>query len=128
MKRRKLFQAFILILKKTGYIILGLWCILVSFFSPIWLTLIFLDITGLIYKYDFSMEEGIAPILGIMELIIWLLLALLPGIFFLKRIKSVNGRAAVIVLVMMVLAAILCAGMCGWDIVRFLTVPGGSSL
>lgn len=113
------------VLKMFGYIILGIWCIFTSFVSPIWLTLIFLYVTGLIYKYDFSLEEGMAQIMGIMGLTVWLLLVLIPCIFFLKCIKAVNCRAAVIASGVMILAAILCIAMCGWDVVRFLTVPGG---
>ncbi|MDE7334257.1 MAG: hypothetical protein K2O16_18925 [Lachnospiraceae bacterium] len=113
-------------MKKFGYIVLGIWCILTSFVSPVWLTLVFLYVTGLIYKYDFSIDEGIAEVMGVMGIAIWILLVLLPIIFFLKRIKSVDSRAAVISSGIMVLAALLCIAMCGWDVIRFLNVPVGT--
>ena len=45
-------------MKKITNIIWGMWCAFTTLISPVWLTMIFLNITGMIYKYDYSMDEG----------------------------------------------------------------------
>ena len=111
---------------KRGICILpGIWCAITSFISPVWLTIVFMNISGLIYRYDYSIDEGIAGILGMMELIVWLFLVLLPDVFFLKYLKSVNSRCSLIFLGIMILLAVLCMALCKWNMVRFLTMPVG---
>ena len=45
-------------MRKITNIIWGVWCAFTTLISPVWLTMIFLNITGMIYKYDYSMDEG----------------------------------------------------------------------
>lgn len=112
-------------MKKIVQIALGIWCAFTSFISPIWLTLMFLYITGEIYKYDYSIENGIAGILGTVLLMIWMLAVLLPDIWFLKKMYMMKRKNFFCAFVFLMLAAGMCTAMCGWDIVKFLTVPGG---
>ena len=51
-------------MKSVTYIILEIWSAITGFLSPVWLTLTALNLTGLIYQYDYSMDEGTALILG----------------------------------------------------------------
>ena len=92
-------------MKKLIYLILGIWSAVASFLSPIWLTLTVLNLTGLIYQYDYSMDEGTAVILGFMMLCVWLLLALLPCILFLRKMRML-GRKAFIVSIIVLLVLI----------------------
>ena len=112
---------------KTGkhllIVSLGIWSAFTSFISPVWLTLVFLYLSGLIYQHDFSMDEGAAGILGIFGLVLWILIVLLPDIFLLKQAKSINPRYAILIAGIMIFFMILCFAMCGWNIVRFLTTP-----
>lgn len=112
-------------MKTITNVILGIWCAFTAFVSPIWLTLIFLNITGLIYKYDFSMDEGTAGILGLISLVIWILSVLLPDILFIRRMYSVNRKYMFVTFSFMILFAVICIAMCKWDVVKFLTTPGG---
>lgn len=112
-------------MKKIGEIILGLWCAFASFISPIWLTMIFLDLTGEIYKYDYSIDEGVAGIIGAAELVVWGLAVLFPDIAFLKKMYSRNRKYFFCALVFFTALAVICTAMCGWNVVRFLTIPGG---
>ena len=93
-------------MKKLIYFILGIWSADASFLSPIWLTLTVLNLTGLIYQYDYSMDEGTAVILGFMMLCVWLLLALLPCILFLRKMRML-GRKVFIVSIIVLLVLIL---------------------
>ena len=93
-------------MKKLIYLILGIWSAVASFLSPIWLTLTVLNLTGLIYQYDYSMDEGTAVILGFMMLSVWLLVALLPCILFLRKMCML-GRKAFIVSIIVLLVLIL---------------------
>ena len=93
-------------MKKLIYLILGSWSAVAGFLSPVWLTLTVLNLTGLIYQYDYSMDEGTAVILGFMMLCVWLLLALLPCILFLRKMRML-GRKAFIVSIIVLLVLIL---------------------
>lgn len=112
-------------MKKIGEIILGIWCALASFISPIWLTMMMLDLTGEIYKYDYSADEGVAVILGAASLVVWVLAVLFPVILFLKKMYHRKRKYFFCALVFITALAVICTAMCGWNVVRFLTVPGG---
>ena len=108
-------------MKKIGNIILGIWCAITCFVSPIWLAMIYLNVTGLIYQYDYSMDEGTAFILGIILLVIWVLLTLLPNVYFVKTIYISNPKYVIPVAVVMVILIVVCLAMCNWNVVSFLT-------
>ncbi len=57
-------------MKRLVNIIWGAWCAITTFISPIWVTMIYLNITGLIYQYDYSMDEGTAILIGLFLLIL----------------------------------------------------------
>jgi len=108
-------------IKKGLYIIGGVWCILIAWITPIWLTLTYLNVSGQIYKYDSSMDEGTALIFGIVMAIVWLLLFLLPSILFYKRIYSTNHKYGYIFALIIALAIVFCMARCRWDVLAFLT-------
>lgn len=98
---------------------LGIWCAVTSFVSPVWLTMTFLDITGLIYHYDGFVDEGTAGIMGVIELVLWMVLVLFPAIWFVKRMKSHGWRHVCYAFAGMAVLAMLCIALCGWDMVSF---------
>lgn len=61
-------EAAEVIVKKIGGIILGIWCAFTSFVTPLWLTWMFVTITGRIYEYDHTFDEGTAEIIGVILL------------------------------------------------------------
>lgn len=67
---------------------IGIWCGLICFVSPIWLTVIYLNITGMIYKYDYSMDEGTALIIGLFLFILWVLIGVIPNILWGRNANS----------------------------------------
>ncbi len=79
-------------MKKLTYIILGIWSAITGFLSPVWLMLTVLNLTGLIYQYDYSMDEGTALILGLIMLSIWVLIALLPCIIYLRKMRLLGRK------------------------------------
>lgn len=106
--------------------LMALWTIYIaitSFISPIWLTMIYFELSGKIYQLDYSYDEGTAGIIGILSLTAWLIFVLTPDILYLMKIKSYGRRFLWIGLGIMVGAAVICCGLCGWNIVRFLTTP-----
>lgn len=107
-------------MKSTGTIMLGIWCAVTSFLSPVWLTMTFLNITGLIYQYDGFMDEGTAGIIGVAELVLWIVIGLLPDIWFVKRMKPQGWHRVCYALGGMAALALLCVALCGWDMVSFL--------
>lgn len=79
-------------MKKVIYLLLGIWSAIAGFLSPVWLTLTVLNLTGLTYQYDYSMDEGTALILGLIMLFIWVLFALIPCIIFLKKMRLLGRK------------------------------------
>lgn len=108
-------------MKKLANIILGVWCAITCFVSPVWLTLVFLNLTGLIYKHDYSMDEGTAGIIGFILLVLWVALALLPNVVFIKK----HEKYVSIIFTIIVLLCLFCIGMCDWNVVKFLVEPRG---
>jgi len=108
-------------MKKLLNIALGIWCAITCFISPIWLTLAIVNLTGLIYKYDYSMDEGTAWVIGIILLGLWMVLVLLPNVVFIKK----HAKYLSIIIVFVVLLCLLCLGMCNWNVMSFLFSPRG---
>ena len=97
-------------MKKLTYIILGIWSVIAGFLSPIWLMLTVLNITGLIYQYDYSMDEGTVLILGLTMLFIWVMVALTPCIIFIKKMRLLGRKVlagSISILVVSVLLGIV---------------------
>lgn len=114
--------------KKIGQAVLCVWCMLTAFVSPVWLTLTWLYLSGRIYQYDASMDEGIAGILGVVFIVIWAAVALFPDFWFLNRIRKSRKILFACILGLMILFAVAATAMCNWNIVSFLTEPRGFSL
>lgn len=107
-------------------VLMGLWTIytaFTAFISPIWLTMIFLDLSGKIYQLDYKYDEGTAGIIGMILLSVWLIFVLTPDVLYLLRMKSCGRKFLWIALGLIAGVAIICCGLCGWNIVRFLTTP-----
>ena len=107
-------------------ILMALWTIytaFTSFISPIWLTMIFLELSGKVYQLDYKYDEGTAGIIGMLSVFVWLILVLTPNILYLLKMKSYKKHFLWIGLGVMVGAAVICWGLCGWNIIRFLTTP-----
>ena len=100
-----------------------IYSVFTSLISPIWLTMTFLNLSGKIYQLDGMYDEGTAGMIGIMLLFGWLIFALAPNILYLLKLKSYGRKFLWIGLGLMAGTAIICCGLCGWNIVRFLTVP-----
>ena len=97
-------------MKNVTYIILGIWSAITGFLSPVWLTLTALNLTGLLYQYDYSMDEGTALILGLIMLFIWVLVALIPYVIFFKKMHLLGRKVlagSISILVVLVLFGIV---------------------
>ncbi len=107
-------------MKRLINIIWGVWCAFATFLSPVWLTMIYLNITGMIYKYDYSMDEGTAIIMGIFLLALWLFIVLVPIIGFLRYAYTLNKKYLLACAFSMFVLMTACMAICGWDIIHFL--------
>lgn len=85
--------------------------------------MIYLDLSGLIYQYDFSMDEGMAGIIGALSLALWILVALLPLILFFKKMYAAGRKHFLIAGALMAVIVCVRLAMCHWDMVAFLTTP-----
>lgn len=107
-------------MRKITNIIWGMWCAFTTLLSPVWLTMIFLNITGMIYKYDYSMDEGTAAIIGVFLLALWLFIVLLPIVGFLRYVYLLNKKNLWICIGIMIILVFFCFWICDWNIVQFL--------
>lgn len=107
-------------MKKITNIIWGVWCVFATFLSPVWITMIYLNITGMIYKYDYSMDEGTAIIMGIFLLALWLFIVLVPVIGFLRYAYTLNKKYLLACVFSMFVLIMVCMAICDWNIVLFL--------
>ena len=108
-------------MKAIGNIFLGLWCGVASFISPVWIGMIMLNITGLIYKYDYTMDEGTAGIIGVTLAILWILFGLIPNIYLARKVYFIKKKHLIVYLVCMAVLCVWGFAACGWDVMRFLT-------
>ena len=89
-------------MKKALNILWGIWCSLACIFSPLWIAMIYLNMTGLIYKYDYSMDEGTAIIIGFVLLILWIGLVVFPIIALLLRLFRYDKKYAPISIIFII--------------------------
>lgn len=98
--------------------ILFLWAGFIAFTFPLCFGWIFLDITGHSkgYDYDLGSEKSISVIIGLVELAIWLAIALPSEIFAFRRAKK-KGKVyiAALAVIFAVLAAVGIIAMGGWS-------------
>ena len=75
-------------MKKLFLFILGVWTFLGTLITPMALFFLFLCLTGLVYQYDGTMDEGTAFFVGALLLFFWLAFVLFPSLAFFKRIRQ----------------------------------------
>ena len=109
-------------IKRGIYILWGIWCAFATLITPVWLTLTYLNLSGQIYKYDYSMDEGTAIVLGIAMVVIWILIALLPTVLLVRHIYRGNHKYAYVAIGAIILIILLCMVCYGGNIVRFLSL------
>ena len=54
-------------------------------------------------------------------MVLWLLFALLPDVYFWKRVTGENRRSKLVLLGVTIIAVLLCFAFFEWDIISFLT-------
>ncbi len=57
--------------------------------------------------------------MGVIELVLWIVIVLLPDIWFVKRMKPQGWRRVLYALGGMAALALLCVALCGWDMAGF---------
>lgn len=75
-------------MKKIAYVVLSIWCCFTWFVTPVWLKYTFLNLTGLIYQHDPTMDEGTAFVMGMLMLLIWIVLTFYPNYVLFKKTRS----------------------------------------
>lgn len=109
-------------MKKIINILLGIWCAITCFVTPIWITMIILNITGMIYQYDYSMDEGTAGIIGVVLLLLWIGLAFVPNVYLGKKLYVTNIKYFLCYGICVAVLCALCFAMCNWDIMGVLVM------
>lgn len=87
-----------------------LWSCFIAFTFPICFGLIYLNITGHAkgYSYDLGSEKDVSVLLGLIELIIWLAIALPSGIYVFLKTKKKGKKYLLLLIALYLLLAVLC--------------------
>lgn len=87
-------------LKKIKFGLACLWEAFISFTAPVCMGIIYMDITGHAkgYGYDLGSERDISVMIGIAELLVWLLLVLPCSIFVFREMHK-YGKVFVLITV-----------------------------
>lgn len=109
-------------MKKIMNISFGIWCAIICFVTPIWISMVILNITGMIYQYDYSMDEGTAGIIGVVLLLLWIGLAFVPNVCMGKKLYVTNRKYFFCYGICAVALCVLCFAMCNWDIMGVLVM------
>lgn len=107
-------------MKKVANILWGIWCSLACIFSPLWIAMIYLNMTGLIYKYDYSMDEGTAIIIGVVLLILWISLVAFPIVALLLRMSKCDKKFMLIGIILIIAFCMVGVTACGGNPINFL--------
>lgn len=108
-------------IKKGIYLLWGLWCAFITLITPVWLTLTYLNLSGEIYKYDYTMAEGTAIVFGIVMVVVWLLVGLLPCVLLVKQFYKTKRKYAYTSLILVAIILVVSMTFCGWDVMDYLT-------
>ena len=107
-------------MKKALNALWGMWCLLACIFSPLWIAMIYLNLTGLIYMYDYSMDEGTAIIIGFVLLILWIGLAAFPIVSLLLHLFRYDKKYASISICLIIVFYMIGVMACGGNPINIL--------
>jgi hypothetical protein len=95
---------------KIIYYLNFLWTSFVAFTFPICFGWIFLDITGHSkgYSYDLGSEKDVSIMLGCIELLIWLALALPSNIYVFRKTMGKGKAYLLIPIILYIALAVIC--------------------
>ena len=95
---------------KIIYCLNFLWTSFVAFTFPICFCLIFLDMTGHSkgYDYDLGPEKDVSVMIGCIELLIWLALALPSNIYVIRKTLTKGKAYLLIPIVLYTALAVIC--------------------
>lgn len=103
---------------KIIYCLNFLWTSFIAFSFPICFGFIFLDITGHSkgYGYDLGSEKDVSVLIGCIELLIWLALAIPSNIYVFRKTMKKGKLYLLIPIVLYIALAIICIfSMGGWS-------------
>lgn len=95
---------------KILYLLNFLWSCFIAFTFPICFGLIYLNITGHAkgYNYDLGGEKDVSVLLGFIELIIWLAIALPSSIYIFLKLRKKDKKYLFLLIALYFLLAVLC--------------------
>ena len=104
-------------MQKPRIIFAFLWLSAAALFSPIWISLTFLFITGhgKGYGYDLRSEADIYVMFGVAFLLLWLLMVGPIFIWLTKYFHRLNKKYTLLPFVCFVLLFLVAASCMGWD-------------
>lgn len=107
--------------KRIAMITWSLWCAAATFLTPIIATFTYLCITGKVYEYDSTFDQGTAGLIGTLILILWLTTCCIPTLLYLKKLTRYGRKTRYTALAIIVLLLFICYAICDWNIITFIT-------
>lgn len=101
--------------KKILFSLNFLWSELIAFTFPICLAWIWMDITGHAkgYDYDLGSEKDISVMMGGIELLIWLILAVPSNVILFLKLKEKHKLWSILTIILSAVLMLLCIEMIG---------------
>lgn len=92
-------------MKRIKIIIATLWLVVIALISPIWIGIMYMDITGHGKGYDYNLgsEIDISIMLGIFELVVWLVATIPVTIWLCRKFYAIRKALFVVPLVLFIL-------------------------
>ena len=106
-------------MKKIVLLILAVWESIMAFLSPLWLGIVGICFGGNIHVLDAGFNEKLAVPLGVVFLVLWIVVAAVPGIAFYIGVRK-NRKGMICAAVIMAALVLLCLAVCGWNPAGFL--------
>lgn len=107
-------------MKKMILFVLGTWDYIMAFLSPLWLTVVYMCLSGKVHLLDSTFNENLAGVFGILMLLLWIAAVLVPIAAFFFGIRRSGKKKILIALLVMIVLVFLCFLVCGWDTAGFL--------
>ncbi|MBQ3566901.1 MAG: hypothetical protein IJA12_06955 [Oscillospiraceae bacterium] len=100
---------------KIIYCLNLIWTAFIAFSFPFCFGWIFLDITGHSkgYSYDLGDEKGVSVMLGCIELLIWLVMAVPSNVYVFRKTRKKGKMYLLFLAIIYIILAVICIHLMG---------------
>ncbi len=104
-------------MKKVKSIISVIWAVLMGIATPVWIAIIYMDITGHAkgYGYDLGSEKDISIAMGVFELLVWIAAVCPVLVSLCRKLYLKDKRLCLMPLLGFVIIGAVVIAIIGWN-------------